>query len=322
MRWRIARIAAQHFGTDHHEYYVTPDDLVASIAKVAAPLRPALRQFLGAARLLLRPHGAGDGVTPPAGRRWRRRALRRQHALRQADASSAGTSSVPRLLRNGLLEPLFGMPASVRRLPLLTQGRELHRAGAVPMPDRLQTYNLLTRLGTEQVLTPDFLQRVDTAAPCAAAARGVGARRRRPRVDRMLAFDWRYTLAENDLPKVCGTAALAGVAVGFPLLDDDLLAFSLRLPADYKLKGLQLRWFFKEALRGFLPDEIIAKKKQGFGLPFGVWAMRHDAPAQRGRRFAAACFAARRRPTGIHAGTAGGSAARSTLATTARWSGS
>ncbi len=96
-------------------------------------------------------------------------------------------------------------------------------------------------------------------------------------LDRMLAFDWRYTLAENDLPKVCGTAALAGMEVGFPLLDDDLLAFSLRLPTAYKLRGLKLRWFFKEALRGFLPDEIIAKKKHGFGLPFGVWLTRHPA---------------------------------------------
>jgi asparagine synthase (glutamine-hydrolysing) len=40
---------------------------------------------------------------------------------------------------------------------------------------------------------------------------------------------------------------------------------------------LKLRWIFKEALRGFLPDEILAKKKQGFGLPFGVWANRHPA---------------------------------------------
>ena len=63
--------------------------------------------------------------------------------------------------------------------------------------------------------------------------------------------------------------------VAFPMLDDELLAFSMRLPPDYKLKGLKLRWFFKEALRGFLPDEILAKKKQGFGLPFGVWANRH-----------------------------------------------
>jgi asparagine synthase (glutamine-hydrolysing) len=52
----------------------------------------------------------------------------------------------------------------------------------------------------------------------------------------------------------------------------------LAAPApDYKLKGLKLRWFFKEALRGFLPDEIITKKKQGFGLPFGVWASQHPA---------------------------------------------
>ena len=91
-------------------------------------------------------------------------------------------------------------------------------------------------------------------------------------LNRNLAFDWRYTLAENDLPKVCGTTQLAGIEVGFPFLDQRLLDFSLKLPADYKLKGMQLRWFFKEALRGFLPDEIIGKKKQGFGLPFGVWA--------------------------------------------------
>ena len=30
-----------------------------------------------------------------------------------------------------------------------------------------------------------------------------------------------------------------------------------------------------QALRGFLPDEIITKKKHGFGLPFGVWAVKH-----------------------------------------------
>jgi asparagine synthase (glutamine-hydrolysing) len=93
-------------------------------------------------------------------------------------------------------------------------------------------------------------------------------------LDRNLAFDWRYTLAESDLPKVRMATALAGVAVGYPLLDDALLAFSMRLPTGHKLRGLKLRWFFKEALRGFLPDEIITKPKHGFGLPFGVWASR------------------------------------------------
>lgn len=56
------------------------------------------------------------------------------------------------------------------------------------------------------------------------------------------------------------------------MLDKALVDFSTKLPTSYKLNGLNLRWFFKEALRGFLPDEILVKKKQGFGLPFGVWA--------------------------------------------------
>jgi asparagine synthase (glutamine-hydrolysing) len=84
-------------------------------------------------------------------------------------------------------------------------------------------------------------------------------------------------LAENDLPKVCGTAQLAGLTVGFPMLDARLVDFSLRLPTSYKLRVLRLRWFFKEALRGFLPDDIISKKKHGFGLPFGVWMTRNPA---------------------------------------------
>ena len=94
-------------------------------------------------------------------------------------------------------------------------------------------------------------------------------------LNKELAFDWRYTLAESDLPKVLGATGCAGVEVGFPMLDERLLTFSLKLPTNYKLKGLKLRWFFKEALRGFLPDEILTKKKQGFGLPFGVWANAH-----------------------------------------------
>jgi len=94
-------------------------------------------------------------------------------------------------------------------------------------------------------------------------------------IDRMLAYDWRFTLADNDLPKVTGTTRLAGEKVGFPLLDDDLLDFSMQLAPSLKVRRLTLRYFFKEALKGFLPDEIIRKRKHGFGLPFGPWLVRH-----------------------------------------------
>ena len=186
----------------------------------------------------------------------------------------------------------------------------------------MQMYNLLLRLGAENVFTPDFLAQVDQADPLRQQqavwqqVQGASA------LNRMLAYDWRYTLAEADLPKVCGSTQLAGVAVGFPFLDQRLVDFSLRLPTDYKLKGLKLRWFFKEALRGFLPDEILTKKKQGFGLPFGVWANRHAGL----RQFATdslQVLGARGivRPA-VHPRAARTSTCRRTRATTARWCGS
>jgi asparagine synthase (glutamine-hydrolysing) len=144
------------------------------------------------------------------------------------------------------------------------------------MPDRMEMYNLLLRVGADEVLTPRMLAQMDCAAPVVQQRQVWSRPAAASPVNRTLAFDWRYTLAENDLPKVTGSAALAGLQVAFPFLDRELLVFSMRLPSEYKLRGLKLRWFFKEALRGFLPDEILAKRKHGFGLPFGVWTVGHE----------------------------------------------
>src|SRR5690606_28679640 len=96
-------------------------------------------------------------------------------------------------------------------------------------------------------------------------------------INRILAFDWKFTLTDNDFPKVVQACHLAGMEVAFPFANDEMVAFSLALEPKQKLKGTQLRYFFKQALRGFLPDEIIAKQKQGFGLPFGVWLQSHKS---------------------------------------------
>jgi len=55
-----------------------------------------------------------------------------------------------------------------------------------------------------------------------------------------------------------------------------MLAFSSRLSPRDKLNGTRLRYFFKRALRGYLPPAILRKKKHGFGLPFGHW-LQQDA---------------------------------------------
>ena len=268
-----ARIAAKHFGTEHHEYYVTPQDLVRSIAEVAAHYdqpfgnSSALPAYYcarvarsdGVTKLL-----AGDGGDELFG----------GNARYAKQRIFGWYQHLPAPLRSGLMEPLLER-SPLGRLPLLKKGASYVEQAKVPMPARLQMYNLLLRLGPAEVLSADFLAQVDTRAPAQHQQRVWDEVPEGSELNRTLAFDWRYTLAESDLPKVRETCALADVAVGFPMLDRALLDFSLRLPDDYKLKGLKLRWFFKEALRGFLPDEILTKKKQGFGLPFGVWCTRH-----------------------------------------------
>jgi asparagine synthase (glutamine-hydrolysing) len=270
-----ARLAARHFGANHHEYYVTPADLVRSIPDMArhndqpfgnSSALPAYYCALkarenGHQRLL-----AGDGGDELFGGNSR-------YATQRV---FSWYGALPSALRRQVFEALADR-GTLDGLPLLRKVASYTRQARVPLPDRLQTYNLLGRMGRDQVLTPAFLAQVNPDGP-AAQERAVWAESGDASlVNRMLAFDWRYTLAENDLPKVRAAVELAGVSVGYPMLDQDLVDFSEHLPSDYKLRRLRLRWFFKEALRGFLPDEIIRKKKQGFGLPFGVWATRDAA---------------------------------------------
>lgn len=270
-----ARLAAKHFKTEHHEYYVTPADLVRSIPAVAAHFdqpfgnSSALPSYYcakmalddGVSKIL-----AGDGGDELFGGNSR---YAKQKLFGLYD-------HVPDLLKNVLLEPLVDSKAAAS-FSLARKAASYVEQARVPMPDRLQMYNLITRLGVDQVLTPKLLAQVDISAPLQLQRDVWQSAQNCTHLNKELAFDWRFTLAESDLPKVLGATGHAGINVGFPMLDDRLLSFSRTLPTDYKLKGQKLRWFFKEALRGFLPDEILTKKKQGFGLPFGVWANTHPA---------------------------------------------
>ncbi|NTV70745.1 MAG: asparagine synthase [Azonexaceae bacterium] len=271
----FARIASSRFNTEHHEYYITPDDLVRSIPMVAASYDQPFGNSSALPAYYCARMAKEDGVT-------------RILAGDGGDELFGGNSRyakqrifdwyqyIPGSIRKGVMEPLLGSSLA-GGLPLVRKASSYVEQARVPMPGRLQMYNLITRLGIEHALTKGFLAQVDISSPLQHQHKVWASAQTSNNTNRELAFDWRYTLAESDLPKVCGTTRLAGLDVGFPMLDDDLLAFSLRLPVDYKLKGLKLRWFFKEALRGFLPDEIIIKKKQGFGLPFGVWVTRNEA---------------------------------------------
>jgi asparagine synthase (glutamine-hydrolysing) len=270
-----AKIAARHFGCAHFVYYVTPDDVANAVPDIAAHYdqpfgnSSALPAYYCAR--LARSHGvtrllAGDGGDELFGGNVR---YAKQKVFAVYDA-------IPPGLRRTVLEPL-ALSRPLCTLPVLRKLASYVEQARVPMPERTETYNLLLRHGIANLLSPRFVQAVRADEPAQLQRRVYAESEGAALVDRMLAYDWRFTLADNDLPKVIATASLAQLEVGFPFLDDRLVDFSLRLSASQKVRALKLRHWFKKALADFLPIEILRKKKHGFGLPFGPWLIRHPA---------------------------------------------
>ncbi len=56
-----------------------------------------------------------------------------------------------------------------------------------------------------------------------------------------------------------------------PLLDHKLVEFAATIPAELKLRQRTTKYIFKQAMRGILPDSIIDRPKQGFGVPLEHW---------------------------------------------------
>jgi asparagine synthase (glutamine-hydrolysing) len=269
-----ARIATKRFGCRPHEYYLKPDDILEAVPLIARSYDEpfandsavpvyfcAKRAAENGVMVMI----AGDGGDEIFGGNAR--------YAKQLAFELYGKA--PSTLRKGLVEPLlFGIPGG-DRIALLRKGKSYIRQANVPLPDRMESYNFLYRQPMQEVFEPDFLTQVDTAQPEAWLREVYFRTASEDPVNRMMHLDLKFTLADNDLRKVNRMCEEAGVQVRYPMLDERLVAFSGELPPQYKVRGRQLRWFFKEALKDFLPAEIIHKTKHGFGLPFGVWSLSH-----------------------------------------------
>jgi asparagine synthase (glutamine-hydrolysing) len=269
-----ARVAAERFSTEPYEYYLTPEDVLEAMPEVAAAYAEPFGNasaipVLFCAKLAAR-HGVehmlgGDGGDELfAGNK------------RYATQLVFGMyDRVPSGLKRWIVEPLVLGTPFLGAVPPLRKVRRYIEQARVPMPARMETYNHLERLGVRQVLTPDFLEQVDPGDPIEHLNEVYRTSDANNMLDRMLALDMKITIADGDLPKVSRMCEIAGVDVSYPFLDDEVVEFSHRVPAAWKLRRFQLRWFVKHALKDYLPEEILMKEKHGFGLPFGMWMQEH-----------------------------------------------
>jgi asparagine synthase (glutamine-hydrolysing) len=57
-----------------------------------------------------------------------------------------------------------------------------------------------------------------------------------------------------------------------PFLDHKFVELAMSIPESVKTKNGTLKYILKKAVRGLIPDELIDRKKQGFGVPVYEWS--------------------------------------------------
>lgn len=268
-----ARLTAKHFGIELHEYYVTPEDVVAALPSIATSYDEPFGNSSALPAWFCARVAAEDGVESLlAGDGGDEFFAGNSRYAKQAVFELY--SKIPASVRKGLLQPALGiLPAA---LPLVSKARRYIELAETRLPERLQAYNFLNQHAPEEIFQRSFLKGISTRNPVEIQNEIFSVpEAATTSLNKMLYLDWQFTLADNDLRKVSHMCSHAGVEVAYPMLDDDLVDFSCSVPSNLKLKKQDLRHFYKQALTGWLPEETIAKKKQGFGLPFGVWMKSH-----------------------------------------------
>lgn len=90
-------------------------------------------------------------------------------------------------------------------------------------------------------------------------------------VDKAQEFFTRFYLQDDILTKSDRAAMMHSLETRAVFLDNDLVDFCIRLPTRFKLRGRERKYLMKKVARRLLPDEIVDRKKKGFGIPLQKW---------------------------------------------------
>jgi asparagine synthase (glutamine-hydrolysing) len=86
-------------------------------------------------------------------------------------------------------------------------------------------------------------------------------------LDKILYFDTLSYAVDDLMIKVERMTMAHGLQAYTPFHDLELIEFVASLPTHMKIKGLERKYVMKEALRPYLPEHTLVKKKKGFDMP-------------------------------------------------------
>ena len=261
---KFARVAAKHFSTDHHEFIVTPDicDVVDELVwhfdepfadSSAIPTYMVSKLAREYVTVVL----SGDGGDE----------LFAGYTRYQIDRKRSHLSGLPRVVREKMMRPVSAS------LPHGTMGRNFLRNISLDPIDRyIDSISIFTELNKRSLYTSDFKLSLKSHSTATAQFRDFAMSiNTGDTMDPLLYLDSKTYLPGDILTKVDRMSMAVSLEARVPLLDHKLVEFVTRIPASLKMKGLETKYLFKRAMKGMVPDEILERPKQGFGVPMQEW---------------------------------------------------
>jgi asparagine synthase (glutamine-hydrolysing) len=261
---KYARLTAKTFGTDHHEFLVTPDicDVVDQLAwHFDEPFADSSAIPTYMVSKLAREHVTvvltGDGGDE----------LFAGYSRYVTERQRSNFDLVPRAVKEGLMDPLS------RHLPHGAWGRNyLHNVSLDPINRYLDSVSVFTGLNKTSLYASDFSDQLRDASHMSSYFRELSHNvKSRAPLDSLLYIDSKTYLPGDILTKVDRMSMAVSLEARVPLLDHKLIEFVTRIPASMKMAGLETKHLFKRAIGDLVPPEVVNRPKQGFGVPIEQW---------------------------------------------------
>jgi asparagine synthase (glutamine-hydrolysing) len=264
-----ARLAAQRFGTEHHDLSITAEDFWNFLPNyvwhmeepVCEPPAVALYYVSKLARNHVKVLLSGEG----------------------GDEAFAGYPNYPNMLRaerighalGPLARPAGAMAALAGSLVGIERAQRYGTALGRPLAEhyfsRASFPTTYFNRMAGRFFTPEFLKATTSVSAAHSMAKLLQPAKDWKLLDQMLYVDTKTWLPDDLLVKADKITMANSLELRVPLLDHKVLEFAASLPPEYKVRGHETKRALKAAFARILPQEILTRKKVGFPVPYSDW---------------------------------------------------
>jgi len=264
-----ARMAAERYGTDHHEMTISAADFRDFLPRYAWYMEepvceaPAVALYYitklarESVKVLISGEGGDEafaGYQTYRGVMWVERLKRMLGPVRGPLSSIAG--AVNGTLHNQRIDK-YG--------PLLARPFESYYYSRNSGPDSYFNKNL------SELYSGDFAAASDKDFATRPMQRIMASSKNFGLINRMLYVDTKSSLPDDLLLKADKMTMANSIELRVPFLDHKLLEFAASLPENLKVRGFTTKFIAKKALSSRIPEPILTRRKAGFPVPFGTW---------------------------------------------------